>query len=911
MALPAVGLLRRHGEQTSSTGRHDLRLVPAAATVWLAGLTGLQVSWWCAAVVGVVAVVVAGLLLRVRRLPLVGTAGALLLAGGLVVCPLTLVLHGSSTDPLRDAATRGGAAVARVSLSDRPRPVRTTGYANQPGRGGAVVVEGQAATVRVDDTAVASTGRVLLVAPAEGWSELLPGQELTATGSLAPARTGELIAAVLQVRGPPRDVSPAAWWQTAAASVRASLRSACAVLDPEEAGLLPGLVVGDTGAMSRRVEEEFLDAGMSHLTAVSGANLVIVCGAVLLLVRMLRLGPRASAATAGAVLVGFVILVGYQPSVLRAGVMAAVGLLALYLGRAGSAVPALCFAVVLLVLLDPAMAVSIGFALSVVATGALVLLAPAWVEAMRRRGVPRGVAEALAVPLAAFVVTVPIIAGMAGEVGLTTVAANVLAAPVVAPATIFGFLAAVSAPLLPWLAEVLVQLAGPEVSWLVLVAREAAAVPGAVIAWPSGWWGGVLAAVACVGFVLLLRYPRGRVAVAVAVLGAGVVLVPATVLSPGWPPAGWTMVACDVGQGDGMAVATGEPGRAVVIDTGTELGQIDGCLDRLDVERVPLLVLSHLHADHIGGLAAVLDGRSVGSIAVGPGRAPHWAWSEVVQVARHYDVRVVEMTPGQRLRWPRLGLHVIGPRYVPRQAGEEDGTEINNSSLVIMASTPAGRILFTGDVELAAQADLLGSGEDLRADVLKVPHHGSRYTLPGFIAAVAPRVAVVSVGADNRYGHPNPGTMDLMQDAGVLVARTDTAGDAAILSDDAGLMVVREKARGPPVASVGQGGAHGVDRRRHGGLRPDLVLDGVQRLQAVAGDEQDDLGVRVELARLDELLRGRDGDPTRGLGEDALGAGQQPDALDDLVVGDVLDGATGAVDDVEHVRPVGGVADGQ
>lgn len=779
--------------------QHDLRLVPAAVAVWTAGLAGLLLAWWLAAVVGVVAAGSAVVLLRLGRWPLFGVAGALLIAGLLVAGPLTVVLHDAATDPLREHAERGGAAVVRLTVSDRPRPVHTAGYANQRGSGHTVVIRGEVDAASVDGAPVHSTGRILLVAPADSWAAVLPGQHVSAAGALAPARSGELLVGVLQVRDGPAGVSPAPWWQRIAQSMRASLREVCGVLDPDEAGLLPGLVVGDTTALPRRVEEEFLDAGMSHLTAVSGANLVIVCGAVLLLMRLARVGPRTAAVAAAAVLLGFVILVGYEPSVLRAGVMAAVGLLALYLGRKGSAMPALSFAVLLLVLLDPAMAVSVGFALSVVATAALVLLAPRWAAALRGRGIPVGVAEGIAVPLAAFVVTAPIIAGMAGEISLVTVAANVLAAPVVGLATIFGFAAAVTASVAPWLAEVFVRLAGPEVSWLVLVAREAAAVPGAVIAWPSGWWGGLLAAAGGFALILLLRHRHARSAVAVLVVGAATVLVPVTVLAPGWPPDGWTMVACDVAQGDGLVVATGEQDSGVVIDTGTELGQIDRCLDRLDVDHVPLVALSHLHADHIGGLAAVLDGRSVGGIAVGPGRTPSWAWSEVVQLAQRHGVQLVDLVAGQRLRWPRLQLQVIGPRYPPSQrSGEADGTEINNASLVIMASTPAGRVLFTGDVELAAQSDLIASGEDLRADVLKVPHHGSRYTLPAFIAAVEPRIAVISVGADNPYGHPNRTTLGLLRATGALVVRTDLGGDAAILADNAGPLVVRQAARGPP-----------------------------------------------------------------------------------------------------------------
>jgi len=215
---------------------------------------------------------------------------------------------------------------------------------------------------------------------------------------------------------------------------------------------------------------------------------------VLLLLRVLRFGPRSSAAGAMLALIGFVVLAGPEPSVLRAGVMGAVGLLALAAGRARAALPALGVAVIVLVLWDPDMAVSFGFALSVLATGGLVLIAPRWADRLAGRGVPRGLAEALAVPAAAHLVTAPVVAGMAGEVSVVAVLANLLAAPVVAPATVLGVLAALVAPVAPWLAELFVRVAGPALDWLIIVARHAARVPGASIAWPSGWWGGLLLA---------------------------------------------------------------------------------------------------------------------------------------------------------------------------------------------------------------------------------------------------------------------------------------------------------------------------------------------------------------------------------------------------------------------------------
>jgi competence protein ComEC len=786
----------------------DWRLVPAAAAVWLGTLLGLLVRWWLALVVGIVAAVV-GLAVLVRsrgrrprskRWLRLGAGWALLVCGLAVALPTTLRLHRAEMDPLRPLAMRAASGMFQVELADRPSPVVSAGFGGSPGGVRSVVVHARVRQAVVTATPISSSGEVLLVAPVDGWAPLLPGQRIDLEAELAPAKSGAMTVAVLRVRGPPRVVSEAPPWQRAARALRSGLRDASRVLDPEPAGLIPALVVGDTDAVSPQVQDRFRTAGMAHLLAVSGANLAIVCVAVLLLLRAFRMGPRGSAVGAMVALVGFVVLAGPEPSVLRAAVMGAVGLLALVLGRERAALPALCGAVVLLVLYDPAMATSFGFALSVVATAGLVLLAPRWAGALAVRGLPRGLAEAFAVPAAAHLATAPVVAGMAGQVSMIAIVANVLAAPVVAPATVLGVLAAVLAPLSSWLAELMVRLAGPEVHWLIFVARQASRVPGAVLDWPDGWWGGLLLLVIVVVLLVALRHRRGRVLVGVAVALLLLVVIPVQVIVPGWPPTGWAMVSCDVGQGDAEVLSTAEPGRAVVVDTGPEPGPVGDCLDRLKVRSVPLVIISHLHADHIGGLTGVLAGRSVGGVAVGPARVPGWAWADVTGEASRAGVPVVQLDIGQRLAWPGLTIDVLGPR--PAEASpraEADGTDINNSSVVLRADTAAGRVLLTGDVELAAQADLLNAGVDLTADVLKVPHHGSRYSSPEFLDATRARIAVISVGAGNRYGHPSPLTIGFLDRRGTQVLRTDTSGDNAVVVSDTGpRSVSRGHPRAPP-----------------------------------------------------------------------------------------------------------------
>lgn len=195
---------------------------------------------------------------------------------------------------------------------------------------------------------------------------------------------------------------------------------------------------------------------------------------------------------------------------------------------------------------------------------------------------------------------------------------------------------------------------------------------------------------------------------------------------------------------------------------------------------VELVIVSHLHADHVGGLAGALRGRAVSGVAVGPVRAPAWALAEVVEQTTDAGVPLVALTAGQRLSWSALVLDVLGPLDPASGTDGDDGSAVNNGSVVIRATTPAGTVLLTGDVEAAAQADLLARGAPLRADVLKMPHHGSRSTSPEFLDAVAPRAVLVSVGADNPYRHPDPGLIEALERTGARVRRTDLAGDIAV-----------------------------------------------------------------------------------------------------------------------------------
>ena len=622
-----------------------------------------------------------------------------------------------------------------------------------------------------------------------GWAGLTAGDRFRVSGAVGRDAYAILPGATIQAVGVPAVTRGPPWWMAWAVTARHRLALSAGVLDQDPAGLLRGLVVGDTGGISPGLADDARTTGLTHLVAVSGSHVAVVCGLVLVLLR--RFGPRVAAIGAGATLVGLIVLVGPQPSVLRAALMGSVGILAAFVGRERAALPALCGTVILLLFVAPELALSFGFALSVQATAGLVLLAPGWTAALRRRGVPRGWAQLLVVPVAAQLATAPIIAALSGAVSLVSIPANIAAAVVVAPALIIGLLCCAAGP---WWApggRGLARVDGPLLGWITGVAHRLARLPEASVGWSAGV-GGVLglAALILVGLVAM-RSRRIRIGAAAAACGALLAVIPWRAVSPGWPLGGWLLTACEVGQGDGMVLSTGESGTAVVIDTGPDPAPMDACLDRLGITTIPMLVLTHLHADHVDGLRGAIRGRTVGAIGVGPDREPAPAWRSVSQSAADAGIPLVALHPGMRWRSGDLILDVLGP------AAAFHGTDSdpNNDSVVLMAIDRGVRILMTGDIEEPAQQALLDGHLDLRADVLKEPHHGSAKILPEFLAAVDPSVSVIGVGADNDYGQPSPTALRDLAALGVhTVLRTDLDGDAQVGLGSTGLVTA---IRGP------------------------------------------------------------------------------------------------------------------
>ncbi len=792
----------------------DLRLVPPAGTVWLGTLAarGLPPGPVLAVAGGAAAAAV--LLLRASR----GRSGA---AGAVVVgCLAALTVVGAvsavraqerTASPLPGLAARAAVVPVVAELDDDPRPLTGAGEPR-------VLVP---ATVTEVDGRRTRGDPVLVFGPADQWTGLLPGQSVRLRVAVRAAEPGDDVVAVLSARSAPTRLAGPGPVQTAAGALRTGLvRSAARTLPDRPAGLLPGLVVGDTTAMDPASTAEFRRAGLSHLTAVSGANVAIVVALVLWPLRARGADRRVQAAVAVLAIVGFVVLARPGASVLRAAVMGGVAALALASGRSRAAVPALAASVVLLLLTAPELASDAGFALSVAATAGIVLVSPSWSRALRERRLPRPVTDALAVSAAAGLVTAPLVAALSGVVSVVSLPANLLAAPAVAPATVLGLLAALVSPVLPAGADALCWLAGWPVRWLVLVAERAAAVPDGATGWPAGAPGAVLLALLIGGAAwALLRWPRLRVLALAALVGVLLLGWPLRQVDRGWPLADTVAVACDVGQGDALVLPTG-PGEAVLVDAGPDGVLVAGCLDRLGVRRLPLVLLSHLDADHVAGLAGALAGRLVDEVATGALSPTDDRVPRLEQVVAAAGAGHVVLAPGERRAVGAAEVEVLAPDPARAVAGAEP----NDLSMVARVTVRGVRLLLTGDLGAEAEARLVADGTDLSADVLKVPHHGSADADPGFLAASGAVVALVSVGADNSYGHPADRLLDWLAADGMRTYRTDSDGDLAVVgrAGEWGVavrgpdVVQRATADGLPGVPVGTPGNPAAARsRRH------------------------------------------------------------------------------------------------
>ena len=609
----------------------------------------------------------------------------------------------------------------------------------------------------------------LEVSCACGVSDVAVGSHVRFVGRLTPSRQPSFAgivrmdeSAIISVIEEPGPID------AGANAIRRDLRLALGGIAAGSASLVSGLSTGDVSLMPPLLEAQMKATGMSHLTAVSGANVAIILACVLGLAALLRMRIRMRVVLSLVAIVAFVVLVRPEPSVVRAAVMGAVVVVSMLSGgrRAGPAV--LTVAVLLLVLLAPQLAMSWAFALSVAATLGIIV-GSGRIERWLPSRTPPAIALALGITIGAQIATLPVLLLMGVSVSWVSIPANLLAGLAVAPVTVLGLAAALIAPIAMPVAVVLAHVASIPAAFIAGIAGWADGLPAAHIPWPAGV-PGIALMISCLVAAPFARRHWRRSFTVITALAVGLLVIDPPG-SASWPPKDWILVACEVGQGDALVVR-GSSDAVMVVDTGPDVALMASCLRDLGVSHIGALVLTHFHADHVGGLAAALAYR-VDQVIVSPVDEPAETYGSAERdlIDQHSQVHVA--APGMKITLPGIDATVLWPA-----SRIEQGSVPNNASVVLNVVAQNARLLLSGDVEREAQARIATMPRQ-SFDVVKIPHHGSANLDEAFTDWAQAPIAVVSVGLGNDYGHPSQAALDAWP--GAILGRTDTDGAVAVV----------------------------------------------------------------------------------------------------------------------------------
>jgi competence protein ComEC len=751
----------------------DLRLLPAAVVAWLgAGLAIAAPGSWVTALVAV---------------------GLWILAAGLAIVPMPGRVRSTAWRGLAVIAIAGG-ALAMTSVA-----------AHAPARSPAVLTEaahaGRMVTLLVETTGRAVDGRIAASAESvrvAGATRAIStsvlvfgdlgddairyariGSLLRVSGTMSATEPGDDTAYLVFLRGHAVQAGAPPPLLAAADTVRRDFAKAASGLPGDGGALLPGLAIGDTSSVSPALNDAMKTASLSHLTAVSGANCAIVVGLALALGAGLGLSRAGRVVVATVVLAAFVVLVTPEPSVIRAAVMAAVALVALATGRPARGLPLLCVAVIILLVVDPWLSRSFGFALSVLATGGLLLLARPLADVLGRL-LPHGLSLVLAVPIAAQLACQPVLLLLNPSLPLYGVVANMMAEPAAAPVTVLGLIACVAAPIAPPVATVFAALAWVPASWIAAVATFFAGLPGARAPWPTGPIGVMLViAVTVAGLAAVLgsvrpairRAARGVLVICLA--GYLFTLAGMQLVENVTRPSDWEFALCDIGQGDATIIRS--QGMIAVDDTGPDPKRMQHCLDELGITHVDLLVLTHYDLDHVGGVSAVYG--KVTRAIIGPPSDPGDV--RIASDLRAGGARVDQVSRGETGLLGELRWDVVWPP--PRDVVP------GNPASVTITVRPAGACLdgclsgiLLGDLGEDSQARLLATGQITPVDVVKVAHHGSGDQSARLYEKLHATVGLIGVGTGNDYGHPTAKLLGILAAVGTRPIRSDLDGMSLI-----------------------------------------------------------------------------------------------------------------------------------
>jgi competence protein ComEC len=562
--------------------------------------------------------------------------------------------------------------------------------------------------------------------------------------------------------------------------LRAEIASSLALgTSGERRALLDGVVLGDNAGLSPSLQHDFRASGLYHLLAVSGQNVAFIVGGVLGLAWLLGI-PRVSAELMALASIGaYTLAVGWQPSVVRAGVAGGLASLAWLTSRPRDRWHFMALGALILLVWTPSTVLDPGFQLSFVAVTAIFVVVP-WLDVRLERlplpfVIPRGVRLPIAVSIACGSVTAPILWLDFRQVPVWTVLANALAEPAVGPLLGLGLAAAVVAPVSPSAATAFSWLAGWPAAWIAYSARVVARLP---FASTTSAWVPIVLVVGVATLVVLCRLPSWRRRDAV------VALLAVALVGGGWiwsrpaaqwrSPSGLRVSFLDVGQGDAELLEV--PGGSVLVDTGPPEANVGRQLEEMGIRSLAAVFLTHPHRDHVGGLPGLLDRVRVGEVFDPEQPGPGPDEGAALRAAHSRRVPVLAARAGNEYRIGGLRLDVLWP-----DGGGLRGENPHDHAVVILVSYGATDILLTADAESNVTARL-----PLRpVEVLKVAHHGSEDPgLANELRILRPRVAVIEVGAHNDYGHPRPDTLATLHTfSGLTLYRTDMNGRVTLESD--------------------------------------------------------------------------------------------------------------------------------
>lgn len=555
-----------------------------------------------------------------------------------------------------------------------------------------------------------------------------------------------------------------------------------------DAPLARALLLADADDIDRAVRDRFADAGIIHMLSVSGLHVGIIAGAVRAMASAARAGALAADCVSLGVTMAFVLFIGAPPPAVRSAGMLALGVVARL--RQRPTAPWGIWAVSCAIpLVEPRVVLDLGWQLSV--AGMAGLLASGGLArrvAGSFRGWRRTVVESMVATTVASAATAPLVAWVFGRVSLAALVTNVVAAPLFGVAQPLLFASLVLLPLQA-IAALLADAARSALALIDLVARVGAALPQAVVrAEPDAATALLLGVAAVAGMVALVgRWWRRP---ALCALGAVALATWWPVLRPG--PGHLELHTLDVGQGDAIALRTPR-GRWLLVDAGGGGRGTDAAssviwpyLRRLGGD-VVYLALSHPHLDHIGGAATLIARAGTDTVWDGAYVSGSGVYREVLRSARAHRRHWRRVAAGDSIRFDGVSVTVLAPDSA-WLAGLDDP---NEASVVLQVTYGDVRFLLTGDAEAGEEGWLVARyGQALRADVLKVGHHGSATSsTPAFLDVVQPRVALVSVGAGNSYGHPAPGVLQALDERGIHLLRTDDDGTIVVSTDGLNLEV--------------------------------------------------------------------------------------------------------------------------